>query len=78
MGFRTITVEDEIYQLLMEMKNDKERLNEVLKKAKKNTKESKSNILAFFGVLKDSKILEDMEKEILETRKKSGIRDVFA
>jgi hypothetical protein len=32
----------------------------------------------FFGVLKDSKNLEEMEKEILEERKKSGFRDVFA
>ncbi len=38
----------------------------------------KSSVMDFFGVLKDSKNLEEMEKEILEERKKSGFRDVFA
>lgn len=38
----------------------------------------KSSAMDFFGVLKDSKNLEEMEKEILEERKKSGFRDVFA
>ncbi len=38
----------------------------------------KSSVMDFFSVLKDSKNLEEMEKEILEQRKKSGLRDVFA
>lgn len=38
----------------------------------------KSNVMDFFGVLKNNKNLEEMENEILEQRKKSGLRDVFA
>lgn len=38
----------------------------------------KSGVMDFLSVLEDSKNLEEMEKEILEGRKKSGFRDVFA
>lgn len=36
----------------------------------RETTARKSNVMDFFGVLKDSKNLEEMEKEILEQRKK--------
>lgn len=54
------------------MKSD-ELLLKVL--SKKTARES--NVMGFFGILKDNKVFENMEKEILEQRKKSGIEMFF-
>lgn len=78
MGVKTITVRDEAYKLLLEMKKEKESFSDVLLRVFGKKTSRKSSVMDFFGVLKDSKNLEEMEKEILEQRKKSGFRDVFS
>ncbi len=78
MGVKTITLRDEAYRLLLEMKKEKESFSDVLLRALGKKTVKKYRVMDFFGVLKDSKNLEEMEKEILEHRKKSGLRDVFA
>ncbi len=78
MSTKTITVREEAYNLLMELKKEKESFSDVLLRALGKKTSRKSSVMDFFGVLKDSKNLEEMEKEILEQRKKSGFRDVFA
>lgn len=78
MGVKTITLREEAYKLLLGMKKEKESFSDVLLRALGEKTVKKSSVMDFFGVLKDSKNLEEMEKEILEERKKSGLRDVFA
>ncbi len=78
MSTRTITVKEEAYKSLLELKREKESFSDVLLRALGKKTVKKSSVMNFFGVLKDSKNLEEMEKEILEERKKSGFRDVFA
>lgn len=76
MGVKTITVREEAYKLLLEMKMEKESFSDVLVRVLRKKTARKSSVMDFFGVLKESKNLEEMEKEILEQRKKSGFRDV--
>ncbi len=76
MGVKTITVREEAYKLLLEMKKEKESFSDVLVRVLRKKTARKSRVMDFFGVLKDSKNLEEMEKEILEQRKKSELRDV--
>ncbi|MBU4373850.1 MAG: antitoxin VapB family protein [Euryarchaeota archaeon] len=77
MGVKTITVREEAYKLLLEMKKEKESFSDVLVRVLRKKTARKSRVMDFFGVLKESKNLEEMEKEILEQRKKSEMRDVF-
>ncbi|MCZ7380208.1 MAG: antitoxin VapB family protein [Candidatus Methanoperedens sp.] len=78
MSTKTITVREEAYNLLLELKKEKESFSDVLLRTLGKKTVKKSSVMEFFGILKDSKNLEEIEKEILEERKKSGFRDVFA
>ncbi|VVB89149.1 Putative antitoxin [uncultured archaeon] len=78
MPTKTITVREEAYKLLLELKKEKESFSDALLRTLSKKPIKESSVMDFFGVLKDSKNLEEIEKEILEERKKSGFRDVFA
>ena len=67
---KTISIRDEVYSKLTEMKDERESFSDVIEKLlrRKNT-----NIKRYFGVLKDSEVLEEIEKS-LEMRKSPRFR----
>lgn len=67
---KTISIRDEVYSKLTEMKDERESFSDVIEKLlrRKNT-----NIKRYFGVLKDSEVLEEIEKS-LEMRKSARFR----
>ncbi len=67
---KTISIRDDIYSKLTEMKDERESFSDVIEKLlrRKNT-----NIKRYFGVLRDSEVLEEIEKS-LEMRKSARFR----
>jgi len=67
---KTISIRDEVYSKLTEMKDERESFSDVIEKLlrRKNT-----NIKKYFGVLRDSEVLEEIEKS-LEMRKSARFR----
>ncbi len=67
---KTISIRDYIYSKLTEMKDERESFSDVIEKLlrRKNT-----NIKRYFGVLRDSEVLEEIEKS-LEMRKSARFR----
>lgn len=67
---KTISIRDDIYSKLTEMKDERESFSDVIEKLlrRKNT-----NIKKYFGVLRDSEVLEEIEKS-LEMRKSARFR----
>ncbi|BFI73058.1 antitoxin [Nanoarchaeota archaeon] len=61
---KTITIRDDVYKKLLEIKGDKSFSEIILELIEK-----KSNIKIFKDILKNSKILDEIEKEIIEYRK---------
>jgi len=66
---KTISIRDDIYRKLVEIKGEGESFSDVIEKLL----EKKVDISEYFGVLKDSKTLEEIEK-CLEMRKRARIR----
>ena len=67
---KTISIRDDVYKKLVEMKEERESFSDVIEKLlkKKNT-----NIKRYFGVLKDSEVLDEIER-CLEARKTARFR----
>lgn len=67
---KTITIRDDVYSRLVGMKDEGESFSDVIEKLlnKKNI-----NIKKYFGFLKDSEVLNEIEK-YLDTRKKARFR----
>jgi len=67
---KTISIRDDVYKKLVEMKEEGESFSDVIEKLlrRKNT-----NIRKYFGVLKDSEVLDEIEK-CLEARKSARFR----
>jgi len=66
---KTISIRDDIYRRLVEIKGEGESFSDVIEKLL----EKKVDISEYFGVLKDSETLEEIEK-CLELRKRARIR----
>ncbi len=62
---KTITIREDVYEKLLEIKEDKSFSEIILELLNK-----REIIKTFKGILKGSKVLEEIEKEILEERKK--------
>ena len=67
---KTISIRDDIYSKLTEMKDERESFSDVIEKL---LKRKNTNIKRYFGVLKDSEVLEEIEKS-LEMRKSARFR----
>ena len=67
---KTISIRDDVYNRLLEMKEEGESFSDVIEKLleRKNTRISK-----YFGILKDGEVLEEIEK-CLESRKSARLR----
>jgi len=67
---KTISIRDEIYNKLVEMKEEGESFSDVIEKL---LKRKRTDIRKYFGVLKDSEVLDEIEK-CLEARKSARFR----
>ena len=73
MGVKTITIRDDVYDLLAKIKREGESFSDVILRLIRR----ESNIMDFFGILKESEVLEELEKDIINERKKWKLRDVY-
>ncbi|HDI42739.1 MAG TPA: antitoxin [Candidatus Bathyarchaeota archaeon] len=69
---KTISVRDDIYKRLMKLKKDGESFSDLLERLLSREEVSLRN---FFGTLRDSEFLSDLENEVLEFRRKSSLRE---
>ncbi len=67
---KTISIRDDIYRKLAEMKDEKESFSDVIEKL---LKRKNIDIKNYFGILKDSDVLDEIEKS-LEARKSARFR----
>ncbi len=67
---KTISIRDEIYNKLVEMKEEGESFSDVIEKL---LKRKRTDIRKYFGVLKDSEVLDEIER-CLEARKSARFR----
>ena len=67
---KTISIRDEIYNKLVEMKEEGESFSDVIEKL---LKRKRTDIRKYFGVLRDSEVLDEIER-CLEARKSARFR----
>ncbi len=67
---KTISIRDDVYNRLLEMKGEGESFSDVIEKLleRRNTRISK-----YFGILRDGEVLDEIEK-CLEARKSARLR----
>ena len=65
MGTKTISIRDEVYDILRSLKRENESFSDVIGKL---TKKRKSNLNDYFGGLKDSKVLSEIETDCKKIR----------
>ena len=71
MGTKTISIRDDVYTLLKNLKREEESFSDIIKKL---VKKRKSNLSDFFGGLKDSKEINEIEKDSKKIREAARIR----
>ena len=67
MGVKTLTIREDVYKKLLEIKQENESFSDVIERL---IEKRRISIRDFKGILKDSKVLDDISKEVLENRKK--------
>ncbi len=67
---KTISIRDEVYEKLVEMKGEGESFSDVIEKL---LRRKMTNIKKYFGILKDSYVLDEIER-CLEARKSARFR----
>lgn len=65
MATRTISIREEIYDVLKSLKRENESFSDVIGKL---AKKRKSDLREYFGVLKDSKVLNEIEEDTRKIR----------
>lgn len=70
MATKTISIRDDVYTLLKNLKKEEESFSDVIKKLVRK----KSNLSDYFGGLKDSKVLNEIEKDSKKIREAARIR----
>ena len=65
MGTKTISIREEVYDILRSLKRENESFSDVIGKL---TKKRKSNLNDYFGALKDSKVLSEIETDCKKIR----------
>ena len=65
MGTKTISIRDEVYNILKSLKRDNESFSEVIGKL---AEKRKSDLSQYFGVLKGSKVLDEIEEDYKKIR----------
>lgn len=65
MATKTISIREEVYDVLKSLKRENESFSDVIGKL---TKKRKSDLREYFGVLKDSKVLNEIEEDTRKIR----------
>ena len=71
MGTKTISIREEVYNILKSLKKENESFSDVIGKL---AKKRKSDLSEYFGVLKDSKVLNEIEEDIRKIRESARQR----
>ncbi len=70
---KTISIREEVYDILMSLKKENESFSDVIYKL---TKKRKPNLRDYFGVLKDSKAMREIEEDIKKMRESARLRTI--
>ncbi len=65
MGTKTISIREEVYDLLKSIKRENESFSDVIGKL---AKKKKPDLREYFGVLKDSKVMDEVEEDSKKIR----------
>ncbi len=65
MGTKTISIREEVYDLLKSIKRENESFSDVIGKL---AKKKKPDLSEYFGVLKDSKVMDEVEEDSKKIR----------
>lgn len=65
MATKTISIREEVYDVLKSLKRENESFSEVIGKL---AKKRKSDLSQYFGVLKDSRVLNEIEEDYKKIR----------
>ncbi|MDJ1422645.1 MAG: antitoxin VapB family protein [Candidatus Methanoperedens sp.] len=71
MGTKTISIRDDIYNILKSLKRENESFSDVIGEL---AKKKKSNLRDYFGALKDSKALDEIEDDYMKIRSSARSR----
>ncbi len=73
MATKTISIREEVYDILMSLKKENESFSDVIYKL---AKKRKPNLRDYFGVLKDSKTMPEIEEDIKKMRESARLRTI--
>ncbi len=73
MATKTISIREEVYDILMSLKKENESFSDVIYKL---TKKRKPNLRDYFGILKDSKAMPEIEEDIKKMRESARLRTI--
>ncbi len=73
MATKTISIREDVYNILTSLKKEGESFSDVIYKL---TKKRKPNLRDYFGVLKDSKAINDIEEDIKKMRDSARLRTI--
>ena len=73
MATKTISIREDVYDILMSLKKENESFSDVIYKL---TKKRKPNLRNYFGGLKDSKAIIEIEEDIKKTRESARMRTI--
>ena len=71
MGTKTISIREDVYETLKSMKREDESISDAVERL---IKKKEANLEDFFGVLKDSEVLEGLEEDTKRIRASSRFR----
>ncbi len=60
MGTKTISIREEVYDILKSLKRENESFSDVIEKL---AKRRKSDLMEYFGVLKDSNLMNEIKED---------------
>ena len=72
MGTKTISIREDVYETLKSMKRENENISDAVERL--ITKKKEEGLEDFFGVLKDSKVLNGLEEDTKRIRASSRFR----
>jgi len=72
MGIKTISIREDVYETLRSMKKENESIADVVERL--INKKKKADLSDFFGVLRDSEVLKELEEDAKKIRASSRFR----
>lgn len=73
MATKTISIREDVYDILASLKKENESFSDVIWKL---TKKRKPNLRDYFGILKDSKAMIEIEEDIKKMRESARLRTI--